>query len=242
MKSLAFRILVYLVVIPLAWLVLVPHSFETLQSVRSGAIGLRDVLPWLPPAGGDVPSSQLAAVKRKDVRLRDLGHGSHGLADFEWGGERSGNEMALQLGEQASRFCADRQGIPHVTHSSNFNSRGVNTADLEFWCEGSVAASDQDELNRLEQELMALRVRVGEVIETLDERERKPARDRLGALGHDVHGVMRQVGADRLQGTRNMIARHDALLAELAALPRGGRASRATAAPPAGASAPVPAP
>lgn len=242
MKSVATRSLIYLVVISLAWLAIVPRSFEMLQAVRSGAISLRELMPWLPSAAGDALPGRVAAAKPKDVRIRDRGHGSYGLADFEWFGTRSGNELAQQLGDQAIRICAGGQGIPHVTGSSNFNSRGLNTADLEFWCEGSVAASDQDELNHLEQQLMELRVRIGEVIETLDERERKTARDRLGALGSDVHDVMRRVGADRLQGTRDMITRHGILLAELTALQRADRPPHATAAPSTGASASVPAP
>lgn len=46
MKAVLARILIYLVLIPLALLVIVPNSFDTLHLMRSGGITLADVAPW----------------------------------------------------------------------------------------------------------------------------------------------------------------------------------------------------
>lgn len=46
MKAALARILIYLVLIPLALFVIVPNSFDTLQLMRSGGITLADVAPW----------------------------------------------------------------------------------------------------------------------------------------------------------------------------------------------------
>ena len=220
MKALLLRVLIYLVLVPLAVVVIVPNGFDTLGLVAKGEITFGDIAPGVVRAYAKLTKKHEVAVSAKDTDLpmTDLGNGSYKLSDSEWGGKPKGTQMEWKLRAQAERFCAARQGKLRVTNSGNYNSQGYSDADLEFWCEGTVAANQAGELARLHAELIATRDRVGAVIATLDEPQRKSNYDKLNALGRQNMEMLKLGGDARMQRLREMIAAHESLLREVAEL------------------------
>jgi len=217
MKALLLRVSIYLVLVPLAIIVIVPNGFDTLALVAKGEITFGDIAPGIVRVYENLTKKREVAAPAKpaDLPMTDLGNGSYKLSDSEWGGKPKGTQMEWKLRAQAERFCAARQGKLHVTNSSNYNSQGYSDADLEFWCEGTVAADQAGELARLDAELIATRDRVAEIIATLDEPQRKSNRDKLNALGRQNMDMLKLSGEAKMQRMREMIALHQALLGEV---------------------------
>jgi hypothetical protein len=88
---------------------------------------------------------------------------------------------------------------------------------MTFWCEGTVAPEQAEELRLLENKLIALRDRVSRAIGYLDAADAARLREQLRALESVNLEVRKLPGEERLRGTREVIARLESLMREVSA-------------------------
>lgn len=194
------RILVYLVAIPLAFLALVPNSFELLHLVANGEIsGAEFFTPFLPdkaPAKGLQPDPPADILTGVDVRIASAGVYTISIQT------RSGNpaDVVERLIVQANAYCqrklaGDKAHVRQKSHGHHPLTQTVD-ADIEFDCVGhapprqdlTFTAAEQEEWERLGAAIAEAQTRIDALLPTLD-----PAtRGQAGALLRDVRGAERE--------------------------------------------------
>ncbi|MBS0570336.1 MAG: hypothetical protein JSS28_07000 [Proteobacteria bacterium] len=217
MNALLGRILIYLVVIPLALIAIVPNSLDTLHLLRTGDITLEDVVPSVARLFRKTPEAPRVDAPFA-AEVEDLGGGQFKLAYSASNDKISGTAMYWRLRELAENHCAKQLGVPNITNASQYNSHYYNDASLKFECYGTVDTNHLEELQQLENRLLALRVQVGDAMEKLDDAQRAAIRRKFAELGARDLAIRKLGGQERLRQTSVMIDRHAALLQEVMAL------------------------
>lgn len=237
MKALILRVLIYLVLIPLAVIVIVPNGFDTMGLIVRGQITLTDVAPWLVDAFKKPPARPAVTVPDDIAEVEDLGDGNYALAVHNWSSKLSGARLQGQLTDIAKRFCAQSNGTPDISHSSNYNSHGYNDADLKFRCNSDTRDDPASPLHVLEIRRKQMHAHAKSLLDTMNE-FRQQVQDWRRELG-TLEVLASRVGAlpesERIQSMQRTLDGYEKLIRELSA-----ERSGANPVPPIDAVAPTP--
>lgn len=237
LKSLLLRVLIYLVVVPLAVFTIVPNSFDTFGLIVRGQITLADVAPRLVDAFKKPPARPAVTVPDDIADVEDLGDGNYALAVHNWSSKLSGAGLQQQLTDIAKRFCAQSKGTPDISHSSNYNSHGYNDADLKFRCNVDTRDDPASPLHALEVRRKQLHRHAQSLLDPMNEfrQQVQDWRRELGTLEVVASRVGARPESERIQSMQRTLEDYEKLIRELTAERYG-----ASPVPPVTAVAPTP--